>query len=471
MPSSADFQSFDEAVSKDLATLSTPQAQAAAQSRLRGRVTQVSDFASSGLNNVAATGLGALRSLIENGQMAAEGFMIQVPGVSSNPATRPALLGRKTSGFSIANLATSVAGIAASAGRAREGSISSLSGASPALGSGAAGSSAATSGGGGGPGEWGVKREMVDVSSRPGSIFERGEASDDDNDADGDRRSDASDDGGDDEVGALRKESDARSIRSTRSVGSTRSLGTTLKDGGGGGPPLGSPSSERLSISERFARLSTGGGDSSPVGLGVASSLPKVRRSRALYWPVSEQTSDVPAPDDGSLSQATPFLPTHKTRSASNSVSSLTPSTRRATILGGATFIPPGSPTRPTAPSTVSPPATSPSLSGGTPALALPPLSQTHVPATSPLSSEPTTNDPLPAAATAGKPDPDLPTHLERVPAAADGLDEDGTVRPPIARLLACADAGELKLAEIAGLLRDYQRLAGVLRSIGVWDD
>ena len=271
---SADFQSFDEAVSKDLAALSTPQAQAAAQSRLRGRVTQVSDFASSGLNNVAATGLGALRSLIENGQMAAEGFMIQVPGVTSSNPTRPALLGRKTSGFSIANLATSVAGMAASAGgRAREGSISSLPGASPAIGSGPAAPGTAA-GGGGGPGEWGVKREMVDVSSRPGSIFERGEVSDND-ETDGPRRSDASDDG-EDEIGAIRKDSDARSIRSTRSVGSTRSLGASLK--AAEGPPLVSPSSERLSISERFARMSTGGstGGDSPVGLGSSNSLPKV---------------------------------------------------------------------------------------------------------------------------------------------------------------------------------------------------
>lgn len=265
---SADFHSFDDILSKDIAALSSPQAQAAAQSRLRGRVSQVSDFASSGLNNVAATGLGALRSLIENGQMAAEGFMIQVPGV---PA-RPAILGRKTSGFSIANLTASVAGIAASAGgRVREGSISSVG--SPAQGTVAAPTA-----------EWGVKREMMDVS-RPSSIYERPESpvEDDEDDEAGVSRSDEDDEG---ETGSLRREADARSVRSTRSVASTRSV--SLK---ADGVQVGSPASERLSISERFARMSTGGstsnsGAESPIGLGVAGSLPKVTLApfAAVRW-------------------------------------------------------------------------------------------------------------------------------------------------------------------------------------------
>lgn len=395
-----------------------------------------------GLNNVAATGFGALRSLLENGQMAAEGFMIQVPGVA-NPV-RPALLGRKTSGFSIANLATSVAGIAASAGR-REGSIAGSSTASPAVG---------------GPGEWGVKREMVDVSSRPGSVYERVESSvsgDEDGGDDDAHKSDPSD--GEGEAGSLRKDSDARSIRSTRSVASTRSLGAALK---ADGTLIGSPASERLSISERFARMSTGGGivpssgTESPVGLGVASSLPKVRASNPLQH-IGRALLTSPLPLRSS--QATPFLPAHKTRSASNSVSSLTPSTRRATILGGATFIPPPSPTRPS--STSSPADPSPPLST-TPSIPLPPLSQAHLPS-SPLSTHSTTHV-LPAIGDSARDKrAGSPHHIEH---AEPG---DGTVRPPVERFLACADAGELRVGDVAELLRDYQRLAGVLGDIGVW--
>lgn len=63
---------------------------------------------------------------------------------------------------------------------------------------------------------------------------------------------------------------------------------------------------------------------------------------------------------------------------------------------------------------------------------------------------------------------PASPTHVERCPSL---VDENGTVRPPLARFLDCPDAGDLKLCEVASLLHDYQRLAGVLRTIGVWDD
>ena len=35
---------------------------------------------------------------------------------------------------------------------------------------------------------------------------------------------------------------------------------------------------------------------------------------------------------------------------------------------------------------------------------------------------------------------------------------------------MTCKDEGDLKLNEVGELLREYRRLAGVLKQVGVWD-
>lgn len=41
---------------------------------------------------------------------------------------------------------------------------------------------------------------------------------------------------------------------------------------------------------------------------------------------------------------------------------------------------------------------------------------------------------------------------------------------PPNERFLACQDAGDLRLGEVEGLLKEYRRVVGVLKEVGVWD-
>jgi hypothetical protein len=184
---------------------------------------------------------------------------------------------RRTSTFSIASLTASVAGIAS---KERSRPIDGASIKEP----------------GGAPREWGPKREMVDVSSssRPGSIyesregrrsFEEEEGEDEigsDEDGERGREEEGSDvDADADEAGD--RFDDTRSIRSMKSVRSVRSVRSD-KLGGGGVVASSSPSpvdvgskGERMSLSERFAKLASSGGALSPAS--ESSSLPKVRRS------------------------------------------------------------------------------------------------------------------------------------------------------------------------------------------------
>jgi hypothetical protein len=42
-------------------------------------------------------------------------------------------------------------------------------------------------------------------------------------------------------------------------------------------------------------------------------------------------------------------------------------------------------------------------------------------------------------------------------------------IEPPLQRYLEVGDASELKVGDVEGLLRDYQRLAGILKGMGAW--
>lgn len=252
-PSSVELPPIDFDLQKDLlpsATSSSPAA-LAAQSRLRDRVSQVGELATSGINNVVDSGLGALRSFIGTSQAAADGLMVQVPSMPNVPGMRPTQT-RRASAFSIASITASVAGIGSKERGLKDG------------------------GGAGSSNEWGAKREMVDVStsnnnasssSRPGSIYERVEGSGGSTDEEGSSGSGSDEDGelrawkrgGGGGGGVTGTDADARSVRSVSSYrsGKTDSLQVA-----------GSPGerSERMSISERLAT----------VGLSSPSSVPKV---------------------------------------------------------------------------------------------------------------------------------------------------------------------------------------------------
>lgn len=45
---------------------------------------------------------------------------------------------------------------------------------------------------------------------------------------------------------------------------------------------------------------------------------------------------------------------------------------------------------------------------------------------------------------------------------------EHAKVAPPIAKFMELQSAGDLKLNEVLELLRDYRRLAGMLKDLGV---
>lgn len=266
---------------------------AAAQSRLRGKVSAVGELAVSGVNNVVGSGLGALRSLVNTGHAlggaAAEGLLVQLPGGvvgdmgggagGAGGATRPGGPPRRASAFSIASLTASVAGIGS---RERSASGSALLGGSigSTMGGGAGGSASSVGAGSSNSSiassrtasEWGPRREMVEVSSRPGSIYEREDDSDDDDERDRGMRSSDDDDAG---------PADTRSLRSVRSVASSRRSSSYMPPTNVGNPSAGQERSERMSISERFARLGSGsGGGASTLEAGSpnssSTSLPKV---------------------------------------------------------------------------------------------------------------------------------------------------------------------------------------------------
>lgn len=275
LQSSVELPPIDLDLQKDLSPLSSSTSSAtsatspqtalalALQTRLRGRVTQVGELASSGLTNVVDSGLGALRSLIGTSQAlggaAAEGLMVQVPGASSMVAATGLMAGtrppnaRRASGFSIASITASVAGIGSKDRVAAKDA----------------------NGGNGNGKEWGAKREMVDYSgggsssSRPGSVYDQID-SDEEGSSGTDR---AASDVEDAPLPKKEKEADTRSVRS---VSSFRSAVVGLPSSAnllGGGERA-----ERMSISERLATVGSGGG-----GASSPSSVPKV----CLVFPFS----------------------------------------------------------------------------------------------------------------------------------------------------------------------------------------
>lgn len=214
---------------------------ASASSKLRGRVNQVSELAGSaaGSANKVLTGVvdsswTALRGLITN----APGDHVDGSTVSppSGPQARPGMRPRQASTFSLASVTASVANIAAAASTAAARNRSRASSrASEQV-----------------QVNWGGNQEMVEVSSRPGSVREPGMAgiygsSDDDAGRDSDQGSEDEHEDVDgtlerDEWGHARRRSDARSVRS---VSSMMSKGSGRKE----------VPKERASLSNRLASI------------------------------------------------------------------------------------------------------------------------------------------------------------------------------------------------------------------------
>ncbi|KAJ9092234.1 hypothetical protein QFC19_008771 [Naganishia cerealis] len=198
-----------------------------ASRKLKGRVQQVGEL--------AGTAAGSARAVVDSSWSALRGLV--TPNLGLKPVTsrgsdgsgegvsvseRPRLASRRSSGFSFANVTASVASIA-NAAQVRERPRSHT---------------------------WSAGREMTEVSSRPTSIREVDESSDQERaaDSDQDAEQDEPPQGASstsiNDIAALlqRKPSDVRSITSVTSMLS----GTSTDE----------PRSERLSISDRFAHLS-----------------------------------------------------------------------------------------------------------------------------------------------------------------------------------------------------------------------
>lgn len=239
-----------------------------ASTKLRGRVGEFAGSAAGSANKVISgvvdTSWSALRGLMGNPNAGALDGDEQAAGDNSRPGMRP----RQASTFSLASVTASVASIAAAAAsRNRSRADSRVS-----------------------EQVWGGNQELVEVSSRPGSIRER----------ESDYPTSEEDESDDGEL-----EPDATSLRSRmRSATNTSSRSAKDKEDG--------PKQERVSLSNRLASIGVLGRLSNPANTtGAESTL---------------------ASNDNTLGPSKSFLQSLTTaRSASNSQSH----TRRSSLLGG----------------------------------------------------------------------------------------------------------------------------------------
>ena len=80
-----------------------------------------------------------------------------------------------------------------------------------------------------------------------------------------------------------------------------------------------------------------------------------------------------------------------------------------------------------------------------------------------------TSGTPTPTLATAGKPSQEL---QQAPPTKSDAINAQKLsikALPPIQRFLDIAGAEDLKVGEVAELLKDYKRLAGALKNMGAF--